>query len=450
MTAFTKYFSLAQQVLAKSKEKGVSLAEVFMVDSEELTIQVARQRVENLKLAQETGLGLRVIVDNRLGYAFTSDLSERALDKVVEMALYNSRESISDPNWELPAPPPGGYHEMTLYDECIFETPIDEKIRIAQEIEEAARSFDPRVKITEKTAYQDSRYQICLLNSRGLQAAYRGSYCGGYAVVVGQDNDDNQTGFSMEYVLRFQDLDPGKIGREAGERAIRMLGAKTIPSARMPVVMDPYIVTSFLGVLQNVFSGEAVLKGKSFLKGKEGQQVANHLVTIIDDGTMPGKLGSSPFDGEGVPTSATTLVEEGKLKGFLHNSYTAKKLGLKSTGNAVRGSYKGTPEVGITNFYLKPGLVTPDEIIKDIRRGLYITDVMGMHTANPISGDFSLGASGLLIEDGEMTRPVRGVAIAGNLKDFLMDIDMVGNDLTFYVAKGAPTIRIRSMSISGT
>ena len=446
---YTKYFSLAQQVLAKSKEKGVSLAEVFLVDSEELTIQVARQQVENLKLAQESGLGLRVIIENRLGYAFTSDLTEGALNKVVEMALYNSRESVSDPNWELPAPPPGGYHEMVLYDEHIFETSIDEKIRLAQKIEEAARSFDSRVKITERTAYQDSRYQICIFNSLGLQAAYRGSYCGGYAVVVGQDNDDNQTGFAMEYVLRFQDLDPEKIGREAGERAIRMLGAKTIPSARMPVVLDPYIATNFLGVLQNVFNGEAVLKGKSFLKGKEGQQIANHLVTIIDDGTMPGRLGSSPFDGEGVPTSATTLVEEGKLKGFLHNSYTAKKFGLKSTGNAVRGSYKGTPEIGITNFYLKPGLVSPGEIVKEIKRGLYITDVMGMHTVNPISGDFSLGASGLLIENGEMTRPVRGVAIAGNLKDFLMDIEVVGNDLTFYVSKGAPTIMIRSMSISG-
>lgn len=445
----TKYLSLAQQVLEKSKDKGISLAEVFLVNSEELTIQVARQKVENLKLAQESGLGLRVIVDNRLGYAFTSDLSEEALNKVVEMALHNSRESVSDTNWELPAPP-AAYHEMALYDERIFETPVEEKIRFAQEIEQAARAFDPRVKITERTAYQDSRYQICIFNSLGLQAAYRGSYCGGYAVVVGQENDDNQTGFAMEYALRYQELDPIKIGREAGQKAIRMLGAKTIPSARMPVVMDPYIVTNFLGVLQNVFSGEAVLKGKSFLKGKEGQQVANPLVTIIDDGTMPGRLGSSPFDGEGIPTSATPLIEEGKLMGFLHNSYTAKKFGLKSTGNAVRGSYKGTPEVGITNLYLKPGPVSPEDIIKDIQKGLYITDVMGMHTANPISGDFSLGASGLLIENGEMTRPVRGVAMAGNLKDLLLDIDMVGNDLTFYVAKGAPTIRIKSMSISGT
>ncbi len=445
----TKYLSLAQQVLEKSKDKGISLAEVFLVDSEELTIQVARQKVENLKLAQESGLGLRVIVDNRLGYAFTSDLSEEALNKVVEMALHNSRESVSDANWELPAPPPA-YHEMALYDERIFETPLEEKILFAQEIEEAAHSFDPRVKITERTAYQDSRYQICIFNSLGLQAAYCGSYCGGYAVVVGQENDDNQTGFAMQYALRYEELDPVKIGREAGQKAIRMLGAKTIPSARMPVVMDPYIVTNFLGVLQNVFSGEAVLKGKSFLKGKEGQQVANPLVTIIDDGTMPGRLGSSPFDGEGVPTSATPLIEDGKLMGFLHNSYTAKKFGLTSTGNAVRGSYKGTPEVGITNLYLKPGPVSPEDIIKEIKKGLYITDVMGMHTANPISGDFSLGASGLLIENGEMTRPVRGVAMAGNLKDLLLDIDMVGNDLTFYVAKGAPTIRIKSMSISGT
>ncbi|HHU33232.1 MAG TPA: TldD/PmbA family protein, partial [Clostridia bacterium] len=191
-------------------------------------------------------------------------------------------------------------------------------------------------------------------------------------------------------------------------------------------------------------------KGKSVFSGKVGKKVSSTAITIIDDGALPGAILSSPFDGEGVRTQETILIEEGILQGFLHNSYTAAKEGVSSTGNGIRGSFKGTPEVGTTNFYIKPGSITQEELIKDISKGLYVTEVMGIHTANPISGDFSVGAAGLLIENGVLTTPVRGIAIAGNIIELLESVDLAANDLTFFVGRGSPTLRIAKMTISGS
>ena len=216
------------------------------------------------------------------------------------------------------------------------------------------------------------------------------------------------------------------------------------------VVLDPYIATNFLGLLSPALSAEAVQKGRSLFAGKVNQAVASPLITVVDDGRLPGGIASAPFDGEGVPTSETVLIDQGQLKGFLHNTYTAAKEGVSSTGNGVRSSFKSTPEVGSTNFFIRAGEKSPEQLIKEVPKGLYVTEVMGMHTANPISGDFSVGASGIWIEKGELTRPVRGVAIAGNIMDLLGAVDAVGSDLEFFGGKGAPTLRVSSMSLSGS
>ncbi|PKM87870.1 MAG: TldD/PmbA family protein [Firmicutes bacterium HGW-Firmicutes-12] len=443
-----KLQNIAEKVLELACLKGDLQTEVFMLDAQELSLEVSSKEVENMKISQERGLGLRVIKESRLGYAYTSDLSKLALESVVDKAIYNSRETQPDSCWELPKRV-NEYQRMSIYDEQIFKVPVEEKIKLAQSVEEAARNYDARVAIIEKAVYQEAQYHVTLLSSLGLSGHYQAAYCGSYAAVVGRENDDNQTGFGMQFGLKYSEIDPKSIGEEAAMKAVRMLGAKTIPSANIPIVFDPYIGTKFLGVLQIALSGEAVLKGKSFYRGKEGMTVASPLITIIDDGTMPNKLGSTPFDGEGIPTTKTVLVENGRLIGYLHNLYTAGKSGVTSTGNSVRGSYKSTPEVGTTNLYLQAGETNPLDIVKEIKRGLYVTDIMGMHTANPVSGDFSLGAAGLLIENGELTHAVKGVAIAGNIKEMLESIDAVGNDLTFFIAKGAPTIRVKAMSVSG-
>ncbi|MZP28475.1 TldD/PmbA family protein [Heliobacterium undosum] len=439
---------LARQMVEKAQAKGANQSEAYGLDSKELSIDVSKGIVETMKLAEDRGIGIRVFQGGKMGYSFTSDLSDKALEATVDRALANARWTAEDRFRELPGKA-GQYPDVRTYDPAIAGIPVEQKIELAKTIEATAKAVDPRIKIIERSSYADAEYTVTIINSQGVDVAYQGAYCGGYAYLVAEENGESQTGFSLSYGLSFDGIDPQKIGKEAAEKALRMLGAKPVSSRRAPVVFDPYVATQFLGVLAPSLTAEAVQKGKSLFAGKKGQPIASAEVTVIDDGRMEGRILSAPFDGEGVPTSRTVLIDKGTLQGYLHNTYTAAKEGAASTGNGSRGSFRGTPEVGTTNFYLQAGDRPPSELIGEIESGFYVTEVMGMHTANPISGDFSVGAAGLLIEQGQLTRPVRGVAIAGNLLDWLGGIDGVGSDLTFFIGKGAPTLRAKEMAISG-
>ena len=443
-----KYINIGKDLVAKSNKLGVDGVEVYIMRSQELSIEVANGEIETLKNAESKGVGIRVFKDKGVGYSFSSDFSNNALEMILHQAVANSTIVEKDPFNKMP----DGvfqYPKLDLYDSEIVSTALEDKISIAKEIELAARAEDKRVTITENSTYQDSIYSIGLVNSNGLEAVYEGAYCGAYAFLVGEENGDSQTGFSMQYGLKYGQLDPQKIGKDAAQKAVRMLGAKEVSTQKATVVLDPYVVTNFLGVLSPALSAESVQKGKSIFANKIGEMVAAKNVSIIDDGAMPGGVLSSPFDGEGVVCQKTVLVDKGNLNTFLHNTYTAAKDNMKSTGNGVRGSYKAIPDVGTTNFYLDKGDLTREDLLKGVEKGLYVTEVMGIHTANPISGDFSVGAAGIWIENGEFKYPVRGIAIAGNLASFIMSIDGVADDLTFFVGKGAPTVRIKDMMISG-
>ncbi len=443
-----KYTNIGKDLVAKAKNLGVDAAEVYIIQSQDLSIEVSNGEIETLKNAESKGMGIRVFKDEGMGYAFSSDFSNSALETVVQQAVANSAIVEKDPFNKMP----DGFYDypkLDLYDPEIVSTDLEDKINLAKEIELAAKAEDKRITITENSTYQDSVYSITIVSSHGLEAVYKGAYCGAYAFLVGEENGDSQTGFAVQYGLKYAQLDPQKIGREAAQKAVRMLGAKEIATQKAAVVLDPYVVTNFLGVLSPSLSAESVQKGKSIFAGKIGEIVAAKNVSIIDDGTMPGGIASSPFDGEGVSSQKTFLIDKGRLNGFLYNTYTAAKDNVKSTGNGTRGSYKSTPEVGTTNFYLDKGDITRENLLKTVEKGLYVTEVMGIHTANPISGDFSVGAAGLWIEQGEFKGPVRGIAIAGNLATLLMSIDGVADDLTFFVGKGAPTVRIKEMVISG-
>lgn len=440
---------LAENVVSKARNRGVDQAEAFLIKSKDLSIDVSGGKVETLKLAEDRGLGLRVFRQGRIGFAYTSDLRDTAIDTIIDQAIANSDKTSQDEYNKMPEQS-GDYQDLQLFDREIQQVPEEQKIEFAKTIENAAKQYDKRITITERASYFDAEYELYIANSLGINAGYKGGYCGCYADLVAEENGDNQTGFALKMSLKYKDLDPVKIGKEAAEKAVRKLGAQTIGTQKAVVIFDPYVATNFLGVISPALSAEAVQKGKSLFEGKIGQKVASSKINIIDDGALPDGISSAPFDGEGVPTSKTILVENGELKGFLHNTYTAAKEGVKSTGNGIRSSFKSTPEIGTTNFYIAPGNITPDELIKDISLGLYVTDVMGMHTANPISGDFSVGAAGILIENGKLTRAVRGVAIAGNILDLLKEIEGVANDLTFFGGTGSPTLRIAKMTISGS
>lgn len=442
-----KLMNIAESAITNAVKQGAGAAEAYIVSSKELTIEVRDAAVETMKLAEERGIGLRLFKDGRVGFAYSTELTLEGVQKLVGQALSNAQNTEPDEYNQLPQRS-GTYPQLDLYDPELKATTVEDKIKLAVEMEKVAKAYDKRVKIIESSTYQDGEAEVFIVNSNGLSTSYKGGYCGLYLALVAGEEEDSQTGFAIDYSLKYKELDAEKIGRLAAQKAVRMLGAKPISTQRVPVVIDPYIVTNFLGVIGPALTGEAVQKGKSLFAGKIGQKVAASNITIIDDGARPGGIASAPFDGEGVATSKTVLIQDGVLQGYLHNTYTAAKAGVKSTGNGVRGSFKGTPEVGTTNFYIQPGQSSPDELF-NIDKGFYLTEVMGMHTANPISGDFSLGAAGIWIENGKLTKPVRGIAIAGNIIDLLKSIDAVGSDLQFFGSRGAPTIRVAQMTISG-
>lgn len=443
-----RFLELGQEIVAKALGQGAPMVEVYLLKSKDIDIEVSQGKVETLKLAEDQGLGVRVFKNQKIGYAYTSDLRDSALDQVIQSAINNSHSTEADENYLLPKPSEV-YPKMDLIDTEISNTSMQDKIELAKDIERVAYTYDPRIKITETAAYSDAQYLVAIVNSEGIAVEYEGSYVSAYAYLVAEENGESQTGFGLQYGLKYKELDPKKIGLEAAEKAVRMLGAKEIKSQKVPIVLDPRIGASFLGLLAAGFSGDAVQKGKSLLADKLNHKIASSLVNIIDDGQLEGAIMSSPFDGEGVATSRTLLVDKGVLKGFLHNSYTGKKEDTSSTGNARRGSFKSTPEVGITNLFIEAGTSKPQSIKQNLKTGLYITEVLGMHTANPISGDFSVGVAGLWIENGEFTFPVRGIALGGNILTMFSQIEAIGDDLQFFGSKGAPTMQLAPMAISG-
>lgn len=431
-----------------ARKHGAGEAEGYATSAEELQVEVRDGEVENLKQATERGVGVRVLVEGRLGFAFASDLSRDALEKAAVAAVEMAGLADFDRYNVFPAPPPG-YPQLELDDPRIKEMPLEEKIALAREIEAAGRDYDPRVSLTEACAFHQATITVGLASSRGLQTEFSAAYCGGHAFLVAVQDGDYQTGFSLRYGWHLEDLNPGEIGRQAAVRAVQMLGAKSISSQEVPVILHPYVVASFLGVLAPALTARAVQKGKSLFAGKVGEKVGSERVTIIDDGLTTAGIAASPFDGEGVPCGENVLIKEGRLQGFLYDTYTAAREGRKSTGNGTRGSFRSLPEAGATNFYLRGGSVSAAELWRGVKRGFYVTQVMGIHTANPISGDFSVGVAGLWIEDGEPAYPVRGAAMAGNLLELLAGIEEVADDLTFVGSVGSPTVKIGRMCVSG-
>lgn len=440
--------SAGEKALNLCRQKAVE-AEAFLVYNKELDIDVTDGKVENLKEAAEIGIGLRVFKQGKMGFAYSSDLSETAIENVVKDAINISSYTSFD---EFNCLPDGGqlYKEMQTYDDNIVSCSLEKKIAMACEVEKIARAYDKRITVVERAGYEDNQFHSLIMNSRGLYAYGKGSFCGLYIFLIAEEDEDAQNGFSVMIKKKIADLDPRFVGEEAAHDAVRSLKARTIPSGRMSCIMEPYVVSNFMKILANSVEADSVQKAKAMFNEESiGQQIASPVLNIIDDSTSEEGIASFPFDGEGIATGKNIVIENGILKGFLYDSYSGLKAGKKSTGNAQRASFRGLPSVGVSNFILVPGQESPDQLISAVDKGFYITDVMGMHTANPISGDFSVGASGLMIENGKLSYPVRGATIAGNMKEFLKNIEAVGSDQRFYGGKAASTIRIKAMSIGG-
>lgn len=442
----------AENLVKKAIKEGAEEAELYLVRGKRTSIKVFSQRVDALEQAETTGVGLRTIINGAMGYAFSSDLSQGRLDAVVKEALENAKVAEPDPYRGLPELP-ASLPSLSLYYPEVATTPTEKKIEIALGLEKTALNVDRRIKGSEYVLYADEEKEVSLANHKGFWGSYSAADCYIYLSVMAEEKDQVQTGRAFATARRPQDLDFERVGKEAAGKALSLLGARSVPSSQVPVVFDAMVAAEFFGVVASALSAEAVQKGRSLFLGKEGKRVGSPKVNLIDDGTLPEGFASSPFDGEGAPTQRTELVKEGVLQGYLHNTYTARKGGVTSTGNAGRPSYAGPPEVAPSNFFLLSGERSREELIKAVESGLYVLELQGVHAgANPISGEFSVGAVGLWIEKGKKAYPVREVTIAGRMLEMLKDIEDVADDLVFVPMGayfGSPSVRIGRMTVSG-
>ena len=444
------FVELATDLLNRAKKQGASEADVVVADGETFSVQVRLSAVDRLTKAREKRLGLRVFFGKRSASASTSDFSRESLDRLVSDTCALAKAVVEDDQSGLPDKNlmAEDLPDLDLYDPTRLET--EAQIELARRAEAAALAADPRVTNSEGAEFDSSSGRILLGNSHGFLGDYRSSTFSVSVspIATAPDSDSMQQDSWYAVRHRFARLDsPESVGQEAARRAVRRLGAKKLSTRRAPVVFDQEMAASLLGNLCHAASGYALYKGASFLIGQLGKQLAPDFVTIYDDGRLPSGLGSRPFDGEGLPTRKTTVVERGVLTSYLLDTYSGRKLGLGSTGNASRGVGE-SPSVGPTNFYLVPGTTGPSEIIRSVREGLFVTELIGFGV-NMVTGDYSRGAAGFWIEHGELAYPVEEITIAGNLKQMFADIEMVGSDLEFRSRIASPTIKIREMTIAG-
>ena len=442
---------VATDVVARAMKAGATAADAVVREGTEFSTLVRLGQVETLKEAGSRGLGLRVFLGQRTASTYSSDFTPEGIDRLVKGAMELARVTSEDPIAGLPEAAQLGSvpGDLQLYFEDVYSLPPEERIDWARRAERAALDCDPRLKNSDGGAFDASSGHRVLANSLGFIGEYRRSSCSLSAVPIAQAEDGSMQRdywFSLSHTLRKLES-PEAVGREAARRALRRLGARKVASTRVPVVLDQLVAGSILGHVFGAANGDAIYRQASFLVGKLGQRVAGGNVTVVDDGTMPGGFGTSPFDGEGVPTQRTAVIEGGVLKSYLLNTYSARKLGLETTGNAVRG-LAGNPGIGPGNFFLHPGTRKPEQIVGDIKQGFYVTEFLGFGV-NLVTGDFSQGASGLWIENGELAFPVEEVTVAGNLKDMLNNISEIGSDLEFRGSTASPTLRIEGMTVGG-
>jgi PmbA protein len=423
--------------------------EAYAEESRRTEVEPRRGHVEGLTFAESRGVGVRVIVDGRLGFSYAADPS---LDEV-RVALDRARENaaLATPDEHNVLPQAQAFEPLEgQFDDAQAAMDTDEKVRVALDLERVATSTDERVTKVETCSFGDAIASMAIASTEGVRAEFRRT---GTWVVVGalaDGDDETQTGFSFQVGRRLADLDPDAIAREAVERAVRMIGASKPPTQRVPVILDPFAASSFLAVLIGALSAEAVLKGRSLFADKLGERVGSEHVTLVDDGRLQVGPAASPFDDEGVPTRRTELVTAGVLNGFLQDTYTAHRSGTTSTGNANRAGYRSTPGVGTSNFWLEPGERSFEQLLADAEGGVLIQDVSGVHSgANPISGEFSVGATGLRISGGALAEPLREMTIASTIPEMLGGVTAVGSDLRFFTSVGTPSILIGEMTVAG-
>ncbi len=461
--------TLAAEAVDRARRAGATDAEAVAYEGDEFSVHVRLGEVEQLVESGSRAIGLRVFFEaeggQRTATTSTSDLSEAGVARMVSSAVTLAKITGVDPFAGLPERDAFGMHDpevQALFFEDANAIPAPERIEIAKRCEAAAMGFDTRIQNSKGASFDCSSTRRVMVNSRGFTGDYRRSYCGFSTTPIAQDAGGMQSGhwYSSARTARLLE-EPEAVGRVAAERALRLLGARRVPTQQCPVVFPPETARGLMGNLLSAANGDSIYRNASMFAGKLGEQVAGKNITMVDDGTMlfdhplpdgstirVGGFGTSPFDGDGLRTRRTVVIERGILKELLLNTYTGRKLGMASNAKASRG-LAGTPGIGGGNYFLEPGTQTHEEIVGDVQSGLLVLSTMGFGV-NLVTGDYSQGASGLWIENGEVAYPVEEITIAGNLKDMFRHVSAIGNDLEWRGSGAVPTVRIDGMTVAGS
>jgi PmbA protein len=431
---------------------GAEEADAWCEDATNRTVRVYDGAVESVTEAGSKGAGVRVFREGRSGYAYGSDLTEEGLTGLARAATEAAQ--VTQPDEHAGIPEGASRAEVgPLTSPGLSSWTMEQRVELALAVERAARERDPLISNVEDTVYADSDSHVALANSRGFASSYEQTQCYAYAYAFAGEGEDLMTGMGVAVGRGPEQLDPEEIGHEAADRAIALHGASQPASRKCPVVLDPYVAASFASIIGRTLSADAVQRGRSLFAGKEGERIADERLRLADDGLEPDGLATAPFDGEGIPQQRTSLIEQGTLRGYLYDGYTAHRADRRSTGNGSRGSYRVPPSVGPTNLIVQPGAASLEELLGAANDGFYVMSVSGLHSGvNPISGTFSVGATGRLISGGELADPVREVTIASDLVSMLMGVDGVGADSRWVPFGGSvkvPAVLIGEMTIGG-
>ncbi len=446
--------------------KAIEGYEIYFNQSIHFDVESKEGKIESLETSRYLGMAFRILNRQRMGFSYTTFLNPSSaavahiaggLDRTIEDAIRSAEATSPDRCFDF-APAlqtfPSG---LPIFDETLGEIPEKRKIEEAKRLEESARSVDPgRIKRVRKASYQDVFSRTTLFNSNGLQFTYDDTLASVSVTAVAEESGESEVGWDFDVSHFFNDLDVEKVGRSAGRKALERLGGKRIPTGAYPVLLRNHVASEFLSLLAHSFLADQVQKGKSPLKGKQGERFFSPLLTIVDDGLYAKGISTAPIDGEGMPSQRTALVVQGELDGYLYDRYWANRENLSrsgpkvgSTGNSQRHGIKSSPGVGVSNFFIEPGGFDSSKLMENLFQGVVLEEVMGFHTVDPISGDFSLGCSGDWVERGEKVHPVKSIAIAGNLFELFRKVTGVGEDLRFFGGIGSPTLLVKELLISG-
>ncbi len=440
------------------EKRSIKEYEIYSASSVSNDIEIFNSEVESLAYADEKGIGIRVFNDQAVGYAYTNILDERSIGQCIDSAILNAKITNKEAYNSLPQKKDFcytdfGFDKKKLVDESFFEYNVEAKIAMAKDLEIRARKLDKKIAAIDTLMYSDAFSHVSIMNSDGLEDSYKTTNSFIYLNVISKQNEDTSTGDYFWVAKSPKDLAIEEVAAKAVHRSVSLLGAKKIRSQVLDVILENFVSAQFLGVIASVLTADSVQKNKSLFKDKIDEKIFTLDLDIIDDGIMPDGFASKPFDAEGVPKGKTSVFSGGVLKTYLYDTYTARKQCTKSTGNAVRASYKSTPSVGLSNFYLAPSETDLDSILKGIDKGFFVTDIIGLHSgANPISGDISVGAKGIYIDHGQLAYPIKEVTIATDILTFCSKIEKIASDIKFVPSSGylgSPSILVKEINVSG-